>query len=890
MHVSIQINESGAFLPSEMKERRLPKAFATGGGVLLLLFLIAGAYSFFDFTRTITDSHQVLATNAHRSELIDTMQAAFAGMMQSALPANENPSLQIIERKEFDRHVGTFRSAQAEYLVLINDLRDSLDRDVTARAKEYFSELDARIAQLSGAFASTTGSSFTGGSRSAAGRVVGETSRPDFGSSSFIALWHAERNHSAAQELFESRFVEDHAVRWLVSTITFLSLIGLLSLILHRREKKISSELKRFRALFENSSNPVLVSDNEGFAQYANPAFGAWSGLDDASIAGKNLFERMRMTEENNPSENVWSQAKPILGSGKEWTGEVRLQRPDGRTVVSELIISPVVDSRGRFSECMALHSDLTERKEFTRKILETQRQYRTIVESSLDGIAVVQGTKIVYLNPSAVNIFGYASPEEMKTINFSDAITPHYRPLILGEYGNRGIGEEIFRSYELRGITKRGKVIDIEANAHIVEWNDRPALQVSFRDITEKKILEREQALWLWEQETLSEIDRKIVGMVDLGKLFAAILQQTLNLTHANFGGVLLLNEARTHVQWKSIQGTAIPSSGEYFAVTEALQSVCKKGETSIIHETDGNGPRRLASIPVIGEEHLISTAWFPLVVEGQCKGMLVVGFKSFHDFAGREMRLLTSLAEKHSIAMVNAQLYNDLLQREKELELLSGARVQAQEEERKRIAREIHDGLGQMLTAIKFNLEIFEDTISAGEEEQKRIDDMKGLLDSVMKEARELSYNLMPSVLDDFGLAPALQLLSEQFAARTNVKVIFQSHGLSERLDPQIEIGLYRIAQESLNNVAKHAEASEINLQVIRHTNGVRLVIEDNGKGIPRRQDIDHAKPKGGMGLVSMRERAASFGGTITIDSSPGRGTLIAVDIPLTELITHE
>jgi PAS domain S-box-containing protein len=872
-----------------MRERRLSKAIVIGGGVLLLLLLAAGGYSFLEFTRTVADSRRLLATNAHRSELLDSMQAAYAGMTRFFAAAANSVHKDSV-RSEFDKQKKAFRLAQSEYLELVGDVKDSLDRNVALQAKEYFSEIDLGIEQMAESFRSFSGTVSGGKPKDAAaarlrGAVV--SVRTD---DSYISLLHAERNHSMGQDLFESRFVGRHALRWLLSTLAFLLLIGLLSLVLYRRERKISSGLKRFRALFENSSNPVLVTDDHGLAQYTNPAFVKWSGLDEASIAGQNLFNRMRMAGESDRSEDLWLSAKPALASGKEWTGEVKLQRPDGRTVVSELILSPVIDGRGRFSECIALHSDLTERKEFTRKILETQRQYRNIVESSLDGIMVVQDKQLVYLNPSAVGIFGYGTSEEMKMINFSDAIAPHYRHVILGEYSNRGIGEEIFRGYEMRGVTKRGKVVDIEANAHIVEWNGRSALQVSFRDITEKKILEREQALWLWEQETLSEIDRKIVGMVDLGKLFAAILQQTLNLTHANFGGVLLLNDARTHVQWKTVQGSASSYSGDYFAVKDALQSVCSKDEASIIHDMDEGMPKRLSAIPVIGGENLVSTAWFPLVVEGKCKGMLAVGYKAYHDFTAREMRLLTSLAEKHSIAMVNAQLYNDLLQREKELEILSEARVQAQEEERRRIAREIHDGLGQMLTAIKFNLEIFEDTITAGKEERKRIDDMKGLLDSVMKEARELSYNLMPSVLDDFGLVPALQLLSEQFANRTNVKVVFHAHGLTERLDPQMEIGLYRIAQESLNNVAKHAEATEINLQVIRHSKGVRLVIEDNGKGMLRHEDIDHATTKGGMGLVSMRERAASFGGEISIDSSPGRGTIIAVDVPLTELITHE
>jgi signal transduction histidine kinase len=375
---------------------------------------------------------------------------------------------------------------------------------------------------------------------------------------------------------------------------------------------------------------------------------------------------------------------------------------------------------------------------------------------------------------------------------------------------------------------------------------------------------------------------------VVDLNKIFAAILQHTLNLTRAHFGGVILLDEPL--MQWMSICGNILQHTGDMFSPSESLQDILKKEEPFIIQNSGTNTQYPLAQLSIIGEEKLVSIAWLPLMVEGKHKGMLVVGYRQYHDFTGREMRLLVSLAEKHSIAMVNAQLYTDLLQREQELEILSGARVQAQEDERRRIAREIHDGLGQMLTAIKFNLEILEDMITAGKDERERIDDMKNLLDSVMKEAREISYNLMPSVLDDFGLTPALQLLSEQFAARTNVKVQFQAHGGTERLNTNTEIGLYRIAQESLNNISKHAEATEVNLQIIHHHNGIRLVIEDNGKGLTAQASLLRATGKGGMGLPNMRERASSIGGELTIDSTLNHGTLITVEVPLIKSNTHE
>jgi len=624
--------------------------------------------------------------------------------------------------------------------------------------------------------------------------------------------------------------------------------------------------------------------------RYANPAFLRWSGMNQSSVIGQNLFDLMKITTHTENKESVWSSAKSILESGKVWISEVEFTANKGQAAIANLVLSPVLDSNGKLSECIALHNDLSERKENARKINESQLQYRSIVESSLDSIMVVQNERLVYINPSAVNTFGYSSAEEMQSLNFTETVAPASKPFLTLTSDGRAIGEEVLRNYELRGLTKQGKIVDLEANAHVIAWNDLPAVQASFRNITERKMLEREQAIWLWEQETLSNIDRKLIGVVDLNKIFTAILQYTLNLTRVHFAGVLLFDESNMLIQWNSICGNNLQHSSEMFNPNETLRDILNSKEPLIIQNASIDTRYPLSQLSIVGEEKLVSTAWLPLIVEGKHRGMLVVGYRQYHEFAGREMRLLISLTEKHSIAMVNAQLYTDLLQREKELEILSGARVQAQEDERRRIAREIHDGLGQMLTAIKFNLEILEDMITVGKDERERITDMKNLLDSVMKEAREISYNLMPSVLEDFGLAPALQLLSEQFANRTNVKVNFQAHGIADRLASNLEISLYRIVQESLNNVSKHAEATEVNLQIIRHSNGIRLVIEDNGRGITTQPDIIRATSQGGMGLAGMRERASSFGGSLTIDSTPNNGTLIAVEVPLIKTDNHE
>jgi signal transduction histidine kinase len=220
----------------------------------------------------------------------------------------------------------------------------------------------------------------------------------------------------------------------------------------------------------------------------------------------------------------------------------------------------------------------------------------------------------------------------------------------------------------------------------------------------------------------------------------------------------------------------------------------------------------------------------------------------------------------------------------------MLTGARVQAQEDERRRIAREIHDSLGQMLTAIKFNVEILEDAADLqSDEDRRRIADIKSLLDNAMAEAREISYNLMPSVLVDFGLVPALQYLGEQFSKRNELSVKVHTTGVEGRLDSSIEVGLYRIAQEALHNVAKHADAREVSVQLIGDTETIRLVIEDDGKGFNvSRSERNSGKPRG-MGLVGMRERAASFNGQFVLESRPGRGTEIIVEVPRVTSESH-
>lgn len=520
---------------------------------------------------------------------------------------------------------------------------------------------------------------------------------------------------------------------------------------------------------------------------------------------------------------------------------------------------------------------------QMAKRLAAGEEQFRTLVDQAQDAIIIVQEGDVAYVNGAALRLFEFPSIEEMKRTDLLTIVGPAVREILMERSTGRTPGEEISRGQEVRSMTQQGRLVDLEVSASMITWDHRPAVQATFRDITGRKMQEREQALLMWEQEALSQIDRRLIGVVDLGRILDSILGHLVNLTKAHWAGVLLREGTLQRFRWRSIAGATVPIPAEAFVLVPQLRAILGSTEPFVVQEVTTPPQDRLTHLAGVHDENILSSVWIPLKGDPDARGVLAVGYRQTHDFGNRELRLLVSLAEKMSIAAANASLYEDLAARERELAVLSGLRVNAQEEERRRIAREIHDGLGQILTAVKFNVEILEDSPSLSADDHRRIADVKTLLDNVMKEAREISYNLMPSVLDDFGLAPALQLLAERFGVQTGVRVTFVAQGMAERLPPTVEIALYRIVQEALTNAVRHGAATLVAIQAFRSGDEVRLTIEDNGSGMDPDRAMERQIVGSGIGLASMRERVNSFRGLLDIESSPGNGTLISVHIPI-------
>jgi two-component system CheB/CheR fusion protein len=208
----------------------------------------------------------------------------------------------------------------------------------------------------------------------------------------------------------------------------------------------------------------------------------------------------------------------------------------------------------------------------------------------------------------------------------------------------------------------------------------------------------------------------------------------------------------------------------------------------------------------------------------------------------------------------------------------------ITAQEGERLRLARELHDQMGQHLTAISLGLKVVEGAIPETSAACNRLHQLQELTDLIGKEVHHLALELRPTALDDLGLNTTLVNYVESWSERSGVEVDFHSTGLDEeRLPAALETALYRIVQEGLTNVLKHAGAHRVSLILTRSSNHVRAILEDDGCGFDPEKEMDGTRGSGRLGLLGMRERVSLVGGTLTIESTPGKGTAIFVSIPL-------
>jgi signal transduction histidine kinase len=274
------------------------------------------------------------------------------------------------------------------------------------------------------------------------------------------------------------------------------------------------------------------------------------------------------------------------------------------------------------------------------------------------------------------------------------------------------------------------------------------------------------------------------------------------------------------------------------------------------------------------------------PLRAKGQTFGGLVLSSVRDEEPLGKaELSLLNAFGQQVATAIEDVRLYRVVQERETQLEALVRQLVNAQEGERQRVARELHDETGQKLTAMAMGLAAIEVQLGAGDLSAATgtVHDLREVADQAITELRNVMADLRPSQLDDLGLVPALRWYVQRYAARhPRLAVTFDAGRLSGRLGPRYETVLFRAAQEALTNVARHANATQVTVTLAQEDGCVHLEVADNGVGFDASKPPQHDEGSG-WGLTGIRERAALVGGKVTVESQPGQGTRVRVEVPI-------
>jgi signal transduction histidine kinase len=260
----------------------------------------------------------------------------------------------------------------------------------------------------------------------------------------------------------------------------------------------------------------------------------------------------------------------------------------------------------------------------------------------------------------------------------------------------------------------------------------------------------------------------------------------------------------------------------------------------------------------------------WVPLVVRDRSIGVLAAYDKRGPDprFGDTDVRLAETFASRAAVAVdLSERVARNALRRV----------VAAQELERQRLARELHDETGQALTSVLLGLRAVEDKLESPDA-RAAVAEVRELVVATLQDVRRLAVELRPKALDDFGLVPALERLTQTFAEQSGIAVDFEAALGADRLPDEIETALYRIVQESLTNVVKHARARHVSVLLTRKNGSAAAVIEDDGRGFDPRTVRD-----GGFGLEGMRERVMLLDGRLEVETSPGAGTTLVVEMPL-------
>jgi PAS domain S-box-containing protein len=491
------------------------------------------------------------------------------------------------------------------------------------------------------------------------------------------------------------------------------------------------------------------------------------------------------------------------------------------------------------------------------------------LFEHVRDAVVVADASngQVVLWNPAAEKMFGYSTAEA------AGLLVEELVPLQLKSQHRAGLERYVATGHgsildsgtvvEVPAVCKSGDQITVELSLNPI--NNAPTsgrfVLAIIRDVSERVQLRAEGAQRLRELETLKEADETLHRSLQLQDVLQALVDLAKDILAADKTGVLVWDANHERLIPGATRGFRPESVALMsFAPGEGITGRTALSGIPIIVEDATSDPR--VNHNITDPEGISSLLHVPIEVEGEVFGVFAVNYCQTHRFTAEEKRLLLALGQSAAVAIANARQYQH-------------AQHAATADERQRLARELHDAVTQTLFAAGLNAQALPGLWVADPEAGRRcVEELQRLTWGALAEMRTVLVELRPSAITETDLAELLRQLAQAATGRAPVLTVSVSVSGQRKLTPEAQVVFYRVAQEALSNIVKHADAQRVEVRLVREPEGVELTVTDDGRGFD-----PLSIPPGHLGLGIMRERVESIGGQLSIDSEPGRGTRMRI-----------
>ncbi len=648
-----------------------------------------------------------------------------------------------------------------------------------------------------------------------------------------------------------------------------------------RAERALLEREVRLRTLFDETLNPIMVVNEAGQYLDANEAALAFLECDRTELLRK----------------DVWDFAVPdtLEQQQQEHTPFVRRRTIEttytihGR--IKTLLLNIVPVSVAGQTILYGIGQDITDRKQAEEKLKKERDFISAVVDTS--GVLVLvlnmQG-QIVRFNPACEHVTGYSFAEVQDQPFWDIFIAPEEVASVKAMFAGMQKGEAP-TEYESSWRTRDGEQRMI-AWSNAVLRNDVGAIEYIVStgiDITVRQWWEQELRQRNWELTTLNTVTAAVSGSLEITEVFgilSTLLAGQLNVA----GGALFYydpgdDQLSLEASWELPQ-RAVDAFKTLPAHSSYNERVVRRKEISI--QPDFREVDLFLAVGLDADRpRWQSYMGIPLVARGEIQGVVDLFSHAPTLFREDQTDFFTVLGQQVGVAIQNARLFAQVRTGRARLQLLSQRLLDTQEIERRNIARELHDEIGQALTAMKINLHAVQRLADAATLEPY-LEENISIVDRTLQQVRNLSLDLRPSMLDDLGLVSALRWYVDRQARLAGFEARFTANLGDARLPPDLETVCFRVTQEALTNVVRHAHAGKVNVSLRQRDDTLFLIIRDDGVGFDVRQKQARAMQGASSGLLGMQERVLFAGGHMEITSRPQRGTEIWVRFPLATWIS--